>query len=143
MAKSNLKQSPVSGQRQSDKTFTIDVSVVGLGFRLKADVRRALAANVDAAMDLNVGGINVKLVREQENRADINAIRVIHDGAGALRGRHLGYLRADVAAQFAPLIDDGDIVFKSGLLVALDPDDAWKTGILSVTFRDKRRKKAR
>lgn len=140
-AESHLKQSAVSGPPKPAKTLTIDLSVVGLGFRLKRDVRQVLAGNVAKAIGLGSPGINVKLTREQENRYDINAIRVTHDGSGALRGNHLGYLRADVAAQIAPLMDDNLLSFQRASLKELDAKDDWKTGTLTATFKDKRPKR--
>lgn len=130
------------GATKTAKTLTIDLSVVGLGFRLKADARKVLAANVQRAVGNKSPGLNVKLVREQENRADVNAIRVIHDGAGPLRGHHLGYLRADVAAQVAPLMDDNLLTFQRASIKELDAANDFKTGTLTATFRDKRRVKS-
>lgn len=141
MTRSNLKHSPVSGERKPAKTLIIDLSLVGMGFRLKRDVRQALAGNVQKAVELGLDGINVKLAREQENRYDVNAIRVIHDGSGVLRGHHLGYLRADVAAQLAPLIDDGVLACQRAVLKSMDAADDLKTGVLTATFRDKRKVK--
>lgn len=126
------------GTTKIAKTLTMELSVVGLGFRVKKDVRRALAGNVEKSHS----GIHVKLVREQENRVDLNAIRVIHDGSGALRGHHLGYLRADVAALLAPLMDDSLLVLKEAKLTSLDAKDEHKTGVVSATFRDKRKLKS-
>ena len=125
------------------KAFTHEVAVVGLGFRLKRDVRRALA---DTVARRPVDGI--VLVREQENRYDDNAIMVKHPDRGPLAGKHLGYLRADTAAILAPLMDDYAATAASGEpegmrfakaeLVELDADDDYKTGSLVVTFHDYR-----
>ena len=124
------------------KTFTYEVAVVGLGFRLKRDVRRALADSLRRPMN------GVVLQREQENRFDINAIAVYHPNHGALAGKQLGYLRADTAAILAPLMDEyaatgagapadrTGLQFKSAKLLSLDAEDDHKTGMLEVIFKD-------
>lgn len=115
------------------KTFEHDLDVVGLGFRLKKDVRRALAGRCP------VDG--VKLVREQENKYDINAIRVVYPNSGALAGKQIGYIRADSAAILAPLMDEGELVFKRGSLTRLidGPNGENCEGHIHVVFTDKRK----
>lgn len=139
--------------RKSAKPRLIEheVTVVGLGFRLKDDVRRALAGTVDKSRN---GMEGFKLVREQENRSDINAIRVHHPERGVLAGKHIGYLNAAVAAVLAPLMDDyaatrrdrsiptTGIEFLSAKLTEMSEEDRWKSGTLVVTFADHRAKSA-
>lgn len=118
-----------------EKLFTHTMEVVGLGFRVKSDVRRVLAGRT------NTAPMRVAIEREPDNKSDPNAIRVIV-AVGALKGKHIGYLRADTAALLAPLMDAGHFVFKSAKLTGLYQDDDFKSGILEVTFRDKRPKTA-
>lgn len=121
--------------KQLPRVFKHEMDCVGLGFRLKRDVRQVLAGSI-AKRPL----IGVKLVREPENKYDENAIAVFHPERGALAGKHLGYLRADTAAIIAPLWDDGLLKFKRATLLALDAEDDYKTGRLEVEFIDKRKK---
>ena len=121
------------------KTFSFTFTVVGLRFRMKRDVRRALAGTIENAKENKQRGVNVKLVREQENRFHGNAVRVVHDGVGELRGKHLGYIMAEVADEIAPLMDDNLLRFKSAALVSLNPTNDWQTGQVEATFRDLRR----
>lgn len=121
--------------------FTHEVDVVGLGFRMKREFRKTVAKYLHA----NRSGIRVKLVREQTNRFDINAImvKVVSDNkrAGLVAGQHLGYLRADTAAILAPVMDcreDGGFVFKQAVLKDLYESDDNKSGTLSVEFFDYR-----
>lgn len=120
---------------KSAKIIRQECDVVGLGFRLKRDVRRVLADNCR-----HTDGIDgIMLVREQENRFDINAIQVLHPKRGLLAGKHLGYLRADTAAILAPLLDDGHIKVKSAKLMELYEADDFKTGLLAIEFLDLRK----
>lgn len=120
--------------RPMPKMFVTDLDVVGLGFRLKRDVRTVLAHSVAKTP------VKVTLTREPDNKYDVNAIRVNHAGTGALAGHHLGYIRADSAAILASLMDDGQFVFKRAKLEALYEDEDYKTGSMTVEFVDKRKK---
>src|ERR1700749_1119528 len=42
----------------------------------------------------------VELIREPRNRYDANALRA------EVRGKHIGYLRKEIAAQLAPVLDE-------------------------------------
>jgi hypothetical protein len=52
--------------------------------------------------------VMLKLVREHDNRFDSNAIRILGSIDG-VTGFKLGYLRASLAAQIAPLMDAGHL----------------------------------
>lgn len=108
-----------------------ELDVVGLRFRFKRDGRRALADMI--AKRGSITGI--KLVREPDNRADENAIKVMLPDR-ILDGAHLGYLRADSAALLAPRLDAGILAVKSATLEYLNEDDDWNTGNLIVVFID-------
>jgi hypothetical protein len=138
-----------SAKRTASRLIEHEVSVVGLGFRLKADVRRALA---DTAARSRAGIEGFKLVREQENRDDINALKVVHPDRGALAKKHIGYLPREVAAVLAPLMDDyaatrsdrsiptDGIEFLGAKLIELDERTQYKVGTMVVTFADHRDK---
>lgn len=141
---------PKTAKTRGPKLIEHEVTVVGLGFRLKGPARRALAGIVEKRDGKGMEGF--KLVREQENRHDANAIMVKHPERGVLAGKHIGYLTAEVAAVLAPLMDDyratrGDrsiptdgIEFVSAKLTELDEQQHYKTGTLVVTFADHRAK---
>lgn len=117
------------------KTFEYTFDVVGLKFRLKKEVRQILAGKCP------IRGIVV--IREQENKYDMNAIAVHLPSAGVvgpvLAGKHIGYFRADAAEQIAPLMDDGRFVVKSAKLERIvDGADPCSEGKLHVIFTDKR-----
>lgn len=114
--------------------FKHEIDVVGLGFRMKREFRQRFAKELP---------ILVTLVREQTNRFDINAIKVVSADRTqqAPKGTHLGYIRAESAALLAPLMDnreDGGMVFKSAVLTSLYEDDDHRSGVLDVEFYDYR-----
>lgn len=131
---------PAAAVSKMPPIFSHELAVVGLGFRLKRDVRQSLARLLDAS---KTGGIDVKLVREQENKYDVNAIKVLHNGSGILKGKHLGYIRADTAEMIAPLMDDGKrggFTLKAAKLTEMDAADDHKTGMMMVEFYDWRKR---
>lgn len=114
------------------KTFEHDLDLVGIKFRMDKDKRAALACNCPTSL--------VRLVREQENKYDENAIRVELTHRGSTEAQHLGYIRADSAAILAPYMDRGELVFKSAKLNTLmDGNNGPNSeGRLTVVFTDKR-----
>lgn len=122
--------------KQAPTKFEFDLMVVGMGFRLKRDVRQVLAQTAERR------GVAVKLVREQENKYDLNAVKVIHADTGALAGKHLGYLSAETAAILAPLLDNGKnggLKFKSAKLIDMDGELDHKQGTVHAVFDDFRK----
>lgn len=101
--------------------------VVGVGFRMKHDVRVALAGIIKK------NPLRVDLMREPDNEYDPNAIAVyISDSkAGALDGHHLGYLARSVSEVLAPKLDAGKVVVEGGLLTHLYPKQGDKRDDLS------------
>lgn len=131
----NLKSSAVPGKTKSAKRpkgrrWTHEVTVVGLGFRVKRDVRKVLAGLLDKG---SIPGC--RLEREPDNRADPNAIRVYLPERVAF-GIQLGYLRANVAELLAPKMDSGKLAVANVVLESLDADDDYKSGTAVVTFID-------
>jgi hypothetical protein len=108
--------------------FEHDLDLVGLKFRMKKDARLQLAKRCPIVH-------GVKIDREQENKYDINALRVTLDG------KHIGYLRADSAAVLAPKIDDGELKFLRATLTSLvdGTNGPASEGRLHVVFEDKRK----
>lgn len=103
-------KNPHAGQ-----TFSTDLVVVGTRFRVKTEVQKILATRTP---------FNIRLEREYSNKKDHNAIMVIIDDPkrGALNGKQVGYVRAVTAATFAEKMDDGEIEFKSGRVVSVEPE---------------------
>ena len=124
------------------KLFEHDLDVVGLKFRMKRELRQQFATHISTGM---ASAKAVTLSREQENKYDINAIRVdLVNKPGFLEKKHIGYIRADSAAILAPLMDEGlvrgsgGLVFKSAKLLGIVGDDLTE-GRLHVTFTDRRK----
>lgn len=105
-----------------------ELDCVGIKFRWNKE-RRAQLHDV-----LPIRGL--LLAREQENKYDINAIRV--ELPNLMFGNtttHLGYVRRDTAALIALRMDEGTLEVESASLVGLyEPD--WKDGVMEVVFRD-------
>jgi HIRAN domain len=111
------------------RTWSTELTVVGLQFRWKLDGRKTLGRAVP---------FRVELEREPDNKHDENAIKVNIASdfkLTKLRGKQLGYLRANIAAKLAPHLDSGYST----------PDKLWVTEInaelgeatLDARFRDK------
>jgi hypothetical protein len=95
------------------RSWTIELTVVGLQFRWRVEGRITLQRNCP---------IPVRLEREPDNPKDENAIKVLIDAdykLKALKGKHLGYLRRDTAALLAPRLDAG----------TLEPVKLWVTEV--------------
>lgn len=83
------------------RSWSIELSVVGLRFRTRTIVRDALVKSTPFRVDL---------VRERDNRFDENAIKVVIGPKFKyvrLRGQHMGYLTREAAARLAPALDEG------------------------------------
>jgi hypothetical protein len=113
-------------------TWTHQLDVVGLGFRMKRDARRTLADII--AKNGNIWGM--QLVREPDNPADTNAIMVCLPKR-LMGGAHIGYLRAPSAELLAPRIDRGSLAVVRATLLELRSENDFKEGTLDVTFRNK------
>jgi hypothetical protein len=107
------------------------VDVIGLKFRWKRDARRALAASIGAR---GIGGI--RLVREEDNKYDGNAIMVLLPER-LHGGKQLGYIRRESAAMLTPKLDIGELRIVSAKLVELLEADDWNSGPMIVTFQSK------
>ena len=114
----------------TDGILNHTLDVVGLGFRVKAPTRKAIAKMVD-----DKGGITgMRLVRELGNPADVNAIMVCMPRR-VLGGMQIGYLRAPTAELLAPRIDNGTLIVKGAVLAWLSEEQDFKEGSLEVTLR--------
>lgn len=106
------------------RIVTLDISAVGLQFRLKRDVRDILAGK----------SFKVALEREPDNRFDDNAIKVLMDDPkkyGLIRGQHIGYIRRETAAELAPRVDEGKVELLSGVMSGVDAE----TGSADLTIK--------
>lgn len=86
-----------------NKTWSAELTCVGLQFRWKLSGRETLARAVP---------FKIELVREHDNDYDENAIavRIASDfKLTKLRSKQLGYLRREVAALLAPKMDAGTL----------------------------------
>jgi len=107
------------------KIVKLDISVVGLQFRLKRDMRNILAGKK----------FNVRLQREPDNRFDGNAIQVLMSDKkyGLLEGQHIGYVRRGTAETIAPRMDEGSVTVLSAVMSDVDPESG--DAALSVKLR--------
>ena len=115
-----------------------ELDVVGLRFRFKRDGRRALSDMIDKRGSIT----GIQLIREPDNRADPNAIKVCLPQR-ILDGKHIGYLRKEAAELLAPLIDKGALEVLACKLEYLREEDDWNTGNMLVNFRDVPKSKPR
>lgn len=104
-----------------------DLTINGLSFRMKADVRRALAAA------LKKKALKVDLRREPDNEYDANAIMVFGVG-GTFDERHLGYVARESAEVLAPRLDAGTLVIETAKLTELWGPE-FKMGNANVRMR--------
>lgn len=113
------------------RTWSHELGVVGLGFRLKRPTRQIIKSAIDKA-----SMTGMRLIREPENKYDENAIAV-HFPERYMHGAHIGYLHRDSAALLAPKIDSGVLEVAGATLTAVSDDrDDHKTATLLVRFRD-------
>ena len=84
-------------QTHKKKLRTLDLTVVGLGYRVTPAKMEAIAADAPLA---------AKLVREPENMHDRNAVAV-YLNEKPYTELHFGYLSRTVAAELAPRLDAG------------------------------------
>ena len=115
------------------KTRKVDLSVVGINYRLPTDRQMDLQGVLEEEV------LAVRIERESGNLHDPNAIKVVLVEEPYAEF-HLGYLRRSIAEVYAPLMDGGDLTVKEAWLVALDPDHG--VGELEVTLRTKTSLKA-
>ena len=110
------------------RTWSAELTVVGLQFRWKKDGRETLARAVP---------FKVELEREPDNKYDENAVKVniVSDfKLTKLRGKQLGYLRANIAALLADKLDKGTVEPVKLWVTEIDVLDG--TAQLSARFRD-------
>jgi hypothetical protein len=122
--------------KQKPIQVEVALDVVGFGHRFKAEERERLAASCARRPQ------KIRLVREQENKYDGNAIAVfIEEGplAGVVHRKgdapgQIAYLRAETAAELAPRMDRGEVTFVKGTLVSLAAPE-FKVGVVYVTLQ--------
>lgn len=109
-------------------TFDVGLTVVGLNFRWKREVRKMMPGWCP---------FNVKLEREPDNEYDEYAIKVLianQPGLNKVWGKQLGYLRSNIAALLAPRLDAGEIKPASLIVTEIDVDGGQAT--IQATFRE-------
>lgn len=113
--------------------ITKDIYVVGVKHRMKRELRELLAKQI------MMRPLPLKLTREQENKYDLNAIRVNVIGITPVDGvpddHFLGYIGAQSAEVLAPGLDDGSLVVLNASLFAIENAEAdTAKGVMRVTF---------
>jgi HIRAN domain len=105
-------------KKHRPKTLTLDV--VGLQYRLTKSMIRVMAANRP---------LEITIMREPDNVHDENAIAVhlVDAKMKAVQGLKIGYLRKEVAAEIAPLLDSKQVKLRRGILKMVYPDDSTGT----------------
>lgn len=81
------------------KIQNVDLKVVGVTFT-NEDTGEKRSDIIRELMDRNVGDIKIELVREPNNKFDINAIKVLADN------KQIGYIGKEYATIIAPLMDE-------------------------------------
>lgn len=119
--------------RKPTRTWSHEFDVVGLGFRMKRESRRALKMLVEKKGSIP----GMRLEREPDNRADPNAIKVCLPER-VMHGIHIGYLHRETAALLAPKIDAGTLVVKSATLTEVT-GEVDKNATIIARFADKRK----
>jgi HIRAN domain len=96
------------------KQNEILLDVVGINHRLTPPIQRVLAAHLPVPLFIQ---------RERRNLHDSNALRVNIDPHSKIShaGMQIGYLRREVAAEWAPEIDAGRFQIETATLVELEP----------------------
>ena len=104
----------------------IELEVVGLQYRLTPPLRRKLGAYAP---------FPVFIERDRNNLHDKNAIKVSVDPHAEITraGMHIGYLRKEVAAEWAAPLDSGKLVIDKATLVELYPEEG--TALIKVELR--------
>jgi hypothetical protein len=110
------------------KTWSFTCTVVGMQFRWKMTGREMLARAVP---------FPVELEREPDNKFDPNAVKVnlaATKKLSSLKGKHLGYLRREVAELLAHRLDAGTVEPVKLWVTEIDPKEGEAS--LDCRFRD-------
>lgn len=105
----------------------IELTVVGLNFRWKREVRKMMPGWCP---------FTVTLEREPDNQYDENAVKVLiakQKPLAKLAGKQLGYLRSNIAALLAPQLDDGTLKPAKLTVTEIDVDGGQAT--IQASFR--------
>ncbi len=112
-----------SADRQRDEMAKLELTCVGMNYRVTAQTRREME---------RFAPLRIEIRREPENKKDENAL-AIYCLDKPWQGMHIGYLPRAVAADFAPLVDEGMLSFEGGILASVDADAG--NGEITVTAR--------
>lgn len=121
-----------TAKRKVGHTWSHECTVIGLKFKFTKDGRETLARMVAKRGSIT----GMRLEREEENKYDENAIKVLLP-IRIIDGKQIGYLVRETAAVLAPKLDAGSVTVKSATLLALNAADGYNTGELLITFQDK------
>ncbi len=101
----------------------LEVSVVGMSYRLTPSTRKSLVRRVESET------IPCEIRREPENMHDENALMVIV-GKGEYKGMHIGYLPRQTALVLSPAIDSGEVQSVTGEITDIDAEQGVATMLL-------------
>jgi hypothetical protein len=100
-------------KRKGYREKKVEVTVVGLGHRVTKPTLRKLAMETP---------FRIELEREPQNLHDENAIAVsVGERTVEFQGQ-VGYLRRQVAAEYAPAMDEGLLEIVDGWIMDIDPE---------------------
>jgi hypothetical protein len=101
------------------------LSVVGMNYRVTPSVRRFMVSHLP---------IRVSIEREPDNPEDSNAIAVtVFDKEIPYNKLKIGYLRRQVAAVWAPAIDEGTLKIHKTYLIEIDVEDGTGELLMNVS----------
>lgn len=86
-------------ERRHMKIQNVDLKVVGVTFT-NEDTGEKRSDIIRELMDKDISGIKIDLIREPENKYDVNAIKVLANN------RQIGYIGKEYATIIAPLLDE-------------------------------------
>lgn len=99
-----------------------EFDVVGIGYRVTPATQEEMQ---------KLEPLTAEIVRDEDNEQDENALKVVITEK-PWEGFHIGFLRRQVAAEFAPLIDAGKLTLTHVLVSDFDLKAGKATAFLKV-----------
>lgn len=93
---------------------TVKFSIVGFRYRVTDETFQTMS---------EVLPLKAKLVREPDNTADSNAIKVVLLDK-PWRNVHVAYITRTVASELAPKLDAGKVEFSDAVITAMDVEES-------------------
>ena len=92
-------ENELNRRKENMKIQNVDLKVVGVTFK-NEDTGEKRSDIIRELMNKNQEEISIELVREPENRYDMNAVKVLADS------RQIGYIGKEYASIIAPMLDE-------------------------------------